>query len=93
MRRHFVAASLLVVMLALLFAGAVAAQTGSGFDLSWNVLAAGGGKMTGSGFTLSGTLGQTAVGPTAAGDFQANLGFWFRNLIFKLFLPLVLKNI
>lgn len=92
MRTRLIVILLLVTLLNLLVAAAVSAQSGSGFDLHVNVLAAGGGKMTGDGYTLTGTLGQTAIGPTAAGVARLNEGYWYRVLAKMVVLPLVFKH-
>lgn len=56
----------------------ITAQTGGGFDLSQNVIAAGGGSQSvGGGFSLDGVAGQTAGGVRIfGGSFSFVDGFW-----------------
>ncbi len=84
--------SLLVLTL---FGGTVLAQTGDGFDLTWNVIGGGGGggPMTGSGFFVDSTLGQTAIGPATQGDWWLGQGYWYGTpSAFGVYLPLVFKG-
>jgi hypothetical protein len=89
---------LLVVIASALLAGIVlvksaAAQTGDGFDLSWNVIGGGGGKSTGSGFTVEGTIGQPVVGLSSDAEYTLQHGFWVTMQdIIRMFLPLVEKE-
>jgi hypothetical protein len=54
-----------------------AAQSGGGFDLSWNTIDGGGGTSVGGIFTLSGTIGQADAGtPMTGGIFSLSGGFW-----------------
>jgi hypothetical protein len=55
-----------------------AAQSGGGYDLTWNVIAGGGGKVRdGTGlYSLRGTIGQSAPGVLTGGDFTLTGGFW-----------------
>ncbi len=78
MRRKFWIGLLLVLVVGLGIATIAYAQSGSGFDLSWNVAsnAGGTGSMSGSGFSLQGTLGQTAAGPISRGRFEVRSGYW-----------------
>ncbi len=60
-----------------LFAGASAlGQVGPILDLSWNTIDGGGGTSTGSGFTLSGTIGQHDAGVMTGGGYEIAGGFW-----------------
>jgi hypothetical protein len=53
------------------------AQTGGGFDLSHSVIAGGGERSTGGGFTLDGTVGQSNAGTNSTdGTFSLRSGFW-----------------
>jgi hypothetical protein len=87
----------LAAILTLVLASSVVfAQTGDGFDLSWNVVggAGAGSPLTGSGFSVYSTLGQMATGPSMAGPYELCSGFWCgveapRHWIY---LPLVLRN-
>ena len=72
----------LVVVIAALFFGAPAptqAQSGGGYDLTWNVIAGGGATFsTGGGYSLGGTIGQAAANSTPAtgGSYSLVSGFW-----------------
>jgi hypothetical protein len=54
------------------------AQTGGGYDLTWNVVGGGGGKTRdGTGlYSLRGTIGQPAVGVMSGGSYALTGGFW-----------------
>lgn len=70
------AASLVVAAWA---AGASArAQTSASFDLTWNVMANGGGESASAGYAVHGTTGQGLASPpdsTSAG-YRVQSGFW-----------------
>lgn len=86
-------AALLVLLLSLAIVVVVAAQTGEGFDLSWNVIGAGGGKSSGGDYSLEGTLGQTAVDTTSGSGRALTQGFWqeFLSTIYNM-LPFTVKH-
>lgn len=66
------------------------AQSGGGYDLTWNTIDGGGGTSTGGTYTLSGTIGQPDAGTLSGGAYTLNGGFWNDALnIAKLFLPLI----
>jgi hypothetical protein len=68
------------------------AQSGGGYDLTWNVIAGGGGTSTGGAYTLSGTIGQADAGTLSGAPYTLNGGFWNDALnVAKLFLPLIMK--
>jgi hypothetical protein len=70
---------LLVPLLAAVLVGGVAsAQTGDGFDLSWHVMGGGGagGPVTGSGFSVRSTIGQTATGSFSDAVYWFRNGYW-----------------
>jgi hypothetical protein len=55
------------------------AQTGGGYDLSWNTLQPGGGiASSGGGFDVSGALGPAAAAHVLGGGFDLQGGFWQR---------------
>jgi len=86
-------AALLVLLLSLTAVMVVAAQSGEGFDLSWNVVGGGGGYSQTSGYELSSTVGQTAVGESQGSGVEMHHGFW-QTFIDTLFtrLPLTVKH-
>ena len=68
------------------------AQSGPPYDLTWNVIAGGGGTSTSANgvYSLSGTIGQAAAGPLSGSPYTLNGGFWNDALnVLKLFLPLI----
>ena len=56
---------LLAPLLVCVIATVALAQSGGGYDLSWNTIAGGGGASTGGNYTLHGTIGQHGVGGPA----------------------------
>lgn len=73
MKRHLLG---LLVLLAPL---AASAQTGNGFDLTWNTMDAGGvtgNLQSGGGFILEGTIGQADAGFLSSRDYALHGGFW-----------------
>ncbi len=68
------------------------AQTGGGYDLTWNVIAGGGGTSTGGPYSLSGTIGQSDAGTLSGGAYVLNGGFWNDALnLARLFLPVIMR--
>jgi hypothetical protein len=68
---------LALLLAAILGAGAVLAQTGGGYDLTWSTIDAGGGGSAGGGYQLAGTLGQPDAGATLSGGaYSLSGGFW-----------------
>jgi hypothetical protein len=72
----------------------VSAQSGEGYDLTWNT--AEGGGMSGSagaGYNLTGTFGQTDASSTQlSGDtYKLEVGFWLGTITSGIFLPVVTK--
>src|SRR5512141_919434 len=82
-RMRFILLTVVVVALfaAVLF-GATAttqAQSGGGYDLTWNVIGGGGATFsTGGGYSFGGTIGQAVAGgpATGGGSYSLNSGFW-----------------
>ena len=92
-KRVILLALLTVLLLSLVLVAAAAAQTGSGFDLSWHVVGSGGSRMTGGVYQLDGTVGQVAVGETITTARTILQGFWqdFVHAV-RLFLPITMKH-
>jgi hypothetical protein len=87
--------SLFAVIAILLASASVAlAQISANYDLSWHVIAGGGGHMGGPGHTIAGTIGQPLVGPMMTGSGHALCsGFWCGlPAEYRVYLPLVLRN-
>ena len=89
--------TLIVVVLGLvvvlLVAATVQAQTGGGYDLSWYSIDGGGAMLsTGGSYSLSGTIGQPDAGALSGGGYTLNGGFWGGGTTnYAVYLPLVLK--
>ena len=85
------AAALLCV---LLIAGAVYAQAGGGFDLTWSTIDGGGATtVSGGGYELGGTIGQYDAGPLTGGTFTLTGGFWGgTGTQYRVVLPSVMRN-
>jgi hypothetical protein len=89
--KQLVALALLIIVLGL--GAVVLAQSSAGFDLSWHVVAGGGGRAAGADYVVQGTMGQALAGPPAVtgGQFRVNSGFWYRAAQ-EVYLPLVLTR-
>jgi hypothetical protein len=72
-RRASIAASVTLALLA--GAAGVRAQTGGGFDLSWNRIAGGGGGSASPSFSITGTIGQAAAGAMSGPNYSIVSGF------------------
>jgi len=77
-RRRAFAAALALAALSLLWGvPGVVAQTGGGYDLTWNTIAGGGATVSnGGGYELGGTIGQPATASLEGGGFSLVSGFW-----------------
>lgn len=73
-------------------AASTLAQTGSGFDLTWNVMGGGGpgDPLISSGFSVRSTLGQTVVGAASGSCFNLRHGYWMLDAL--VYLPIVLRD-
>ena len=63
-----------------LLASVVLAQ--GGYDLSWRVIAGGGGQMQSAGYTLIGTIGQPSAGTMTGSSSALCSGFWCGHLYY-----------
>mgnify|MGYP005840982857 CR=1 FL=1 len=86
------------VLLGLTLAGLVRAQSGGGYDLTWNTID-GGGYMfsTGGGYALGGTIGQADAGTLSGGGYTLAGGFWGGGVgvaaaQYRVYLPSLLRN-
>lgn len=87
----------LVVCLLLLAAVPVLAQSGGGYDLTWNTIDGGGWTFSqGEGFSLGGTVGQPDAAQMAGGTYTLEGGFWVGGapvgMENSLYLPLVMRG-
>jgi len=80
------------IVLLLIVASTVLAQSGSGYDLTWSTIDNGGGESVGSGYTLNGTIGQPDAGALSGGGYSLSGGFWSGGSNqYQVYLPVVLK--
>jgi len=84
---------LLAVLLSLL-ASVALAQSGGGYDLTWNTIDGGGYTWSeGGGYALGGTVGQPDAGTLSGGGYTLAGGFWGGAAArYGIYLPLVLRN-
>lgn len=85
-----------LILLALLVTriAPASAQSGGGYDLTWNSIDSGGGTFsTGGNYSLGGTIGQPDAGTQSGGSYTLTGGFWVSLdvLGFKLNLPLIVR--
>lgn len=71
-------ALLLLVVALLATAGAALTQSSGSFDLSWRVIAGGGGQAASDSYQVRGTAGQGLAGPPplTGGNYAVESGFW-----------------
>jgi len=89
------ALQLLVEAVVLLLVGSsVLAQSGGGYDLTWNTVDGGGYTFSAGGnYSLSGTVGQADAGVLSGGFYTLVGGFWGGTEVQrKLYLPLLLRG-
>ncbi len=68
------------------------AQSGGGYDLTWNTIDGGGGMFsTGGPYSLGGTIGQADAGAMSGGAYTLNGGFWVDFMGNHLYLPIIQK--
>ncbi len=89
---------LIPIILILLASTAISqAQSGGGYDLTWNTIDGGGGTASGGAYGLSGTVGQPDAGQISGGAYTLGSGFWGGGIIvpaidnYKVYLPLIRK--
>jgi hypothetical protein len=68
--------ALLAALILLLIGATGAAQTGDGYDLTWNTIDGGGGTSTADVFVVDGTAGQPDAATVGGGAFLLSGGFW-----------------
>lgn len=71
------------------------AQSGGGYDLTWNTIDGGGATFsTGGGYSLGGTIGQPDAGTLSGGGYTLGGGFWGGGVVrYGIYLPLVLRTV
>ncbi len=97
-QKHYariVLALAIFVLLALTTSHSIApasAQSGGGYDLTWNVIADGGAMFsTGGAYSLGGTIGQADAGTVSGGAYTLTGGFWVDVGGNRIYLPLIVK--
>jgi hypothetical protein len=85
---------LLALTAFLLLASVARAQSGGGYDLTWNTIDGGGYTWSeGGGYALGGTVGQPDAGVLSGGSYTLLGGFWGGGTAqYGIYLPLVLRN-
>ena len=88
---------IIVIILALFtLASAALAQASTNYDLSWHVIAGGGGRMEGENHSVLGTIGQPVAGTMSSSGHTLDSGFWGRSATvgqeYEIYLPLVLRE-
>ena len=80
----------------LLLASVALAQSGAGYDLSWNTVNGGGGTFsTGGDYSLGGTAGQPDAGLLSGEGYTLAGGFWPGGAVaalYRIYLPLVVRG-
>ncbi len=91
---HCVLLLLAVLAAAVFVSQAVFAQSGGGYDLTWNTIDSGGVIFsTGGDFSLSGTIGQPdASAALGGGGYSLVGGLWSGIPPYGTYLPLILKS-
>jgi hypothetical protein len=86
--------SLLAVLLLPASIPAALAQSGGGYDLTWNTVDGGGASfITGDVYELAGTIGQPDAALWSGGGYALMGGFWAGAAAqYRVYLPLVLRN-
>ncbi|MGQ9493531.1 MAG: hypothetical protein ACUVR2_07190 [Anaerolineae bacterium] len=85
-------------LLGLALAGLAQAQSGGGYDLTWNTIDGGGYTFsTGGGYALGGTIGQADAGTLSGGGYTLAGGFWGGGVgvaaaQYRVYLPSLLRN-
>jgi hypothetical protein len=85
----------LVTLLMVITFASTQAQSGSGYDLTWNTIDNGGGTSSNGGYTLDGTIGQPDAGASiSSSGYTLTGGFWADVSIaqYHLYLPVVLRS-
>ncbi len=95
LRGMFLLAFALLVVIALTTSQTIApasAQSGGGYDLTWNSIDGGGGMFSmGGPYSLGSTIGQFDAGMMSGGSYTLNGGFWVDFFGNRLYLPIIQK--
>jgi len=93
MKKTHIAALGLAALLICLVAGTAWAGQSAHYAINWQVLSGGGAPATSAGgVSLNGSLGQTAIGPSASTSFKLGAGYWLEQAAGPVYLPIIFKN-
>jgi hypothetical protein len=94
MTRTRIALAGLVALLLFLLAGVVWAGSSDNYAVEWWVMSGGGAPAASGNITLNGSLGQTAIGPSAGGGYDLGAGYWYGlgGRVYPVYLPIILRN-
>lgn len=96
--KHLIGLTLALVVAAVLLTGSLPiarAQGETGYTLDWWTVDGGGQtEHDGTGYTLSGTIGQPDAGGWSGGGYTLDGGFWGGGggVAYTVYLPLILRN-
>jgi hypothetical protein len=91
--RYLVSAVLVFVCLLAIALYTARAQSGGGYDLTWNTVDGGLAPASGGDFNLSGTIGQPEAGAELTGGLYSLAGgFWNGVPIYKVCIPAVHRS-
>ena len=84
----------LVALLMVITFASTQAQSGNGYDLTWNTIDNGGGTISNGGYTLNGTIGQPDASTLLGnGGYVLAGGFWnMTTRQYPIYLPLALRG-
>ena len=89
-------ATLLILIVLLLWAGSALAMSSSNYRLDWStpMTGSGGGPANSAQYTANFTVGQAVIGHSSSEHYGSGLGYWYGLLsdIFHNFMALVMKN-
>ncbi len=81
---------LLVLAILLSISGVVLAA--NGLEIGRWVIGSGGGRIEGGDYILNATVGQAVVGDVTSNPYNLCAGFWCGMGVYKVYLPLVVRN-
>ena len=88
--KRLLAVTALAALVAASAGPGVMAQTGGGYDLSWNNTDGGLATSSGGGYQLAGAAGQHDAGSMSGGAYSLNTGF-FTPVVYRAMVPIVRK--
>jgi hypothetical protein len=93
MNKRILLVGVVGLLMALLLAGIAGAQTSPGYNLSWYVLAGGGGRSAAAHYAMNSTVGQALVGFSDSASYGMRSGYWQNWPDYHVFLPVVVKGV